>query len=237
MRTPHPPGVVLGGALPRTRLCKPGPQHNASGPARVRPSVPRRDSGGALSVRKGPAVEKRDAERGAEHRDLRAAPLTAPTFYSASPADPAARPRPDPQCCVAAQPLPQVAAGVVLVVVLGLRVPEQHGWSSKPANDPGVQNPTQAAWTLQGHLEARSESPRDPPAPLWTAQGAGPRPDPPLKLSGGEVAPGRPPHLADPRRHTLPGSKQVLGAPDWRGRHGRRLRPGPRSPPRGWGLR
>lgn len=31
--------------------------------------------------------------------------------------------------------LPQVAARVVLVVVLGLRVPEQHGWSSEPARE------------------------------------------------------------------------------------------------------
>lgn len=33
-----------------------------------------------------------------------------------------------------ARPLPQVAAGVVLVVVLRLRVPEQHGWSSERAH-------------------------------------------------------------------------------------------------------
>lgn len=59
--------------------------------------------------------------------------------------------------------LPQVAAGIVLVVVLGLRVPEQHGWGSEPG-------PTQARGgrdagraNLQATCQQRC-SPRGPPA-------------------------------------------------------------------------
>lgn len=75
------------------------------------------------------------------------------------------------------------------------------------------------------------------PASLLTAHGAGPRPDPPLRQRGGEAAPGRPPHLAEPHRRALPRSERVSVAPDWRGWCGRRLglRLDPRSIPRGWG--
>lgn len=39
---------------------------------------------------------------------------------------------------------------------------------------------------------------------LWTAQGAGPRPDPPLRPRHREAAPLRPPHLADRTRAPFP---------------------------------
>lgn len=74
----------------------------------------------------------------------------------------------------------QVAAGIVLVVVLGLRVPEQHGWGSSPARPRRAADGTRAGSDLQATCQQRC-SPRGPPALLllWTAQGAGPHPGPP----------------------------------------------------------
>ena len=124
MCAPCPPGVVgevapraLGSANPHPR----GPATPSVGSRQGRSVCPRRESG-QISLSPQRAQSKEAA------RALRIPGRSFPgprTSDGAPPADPGP------------SPLPQVAAGIVLVVVLGLRVPEQHGWGSEPG-------PTQA---------------------------------------------------------------------------------------------
>lgn len=145
----------------------------------------------AVSVRRGQSARTRSAARALGPPGPQG-PLPAPDVRQRL----ARRPRPEP--------LPQVAAGAVLVVVLGLRVPEQHGWSSRPHDRRAA--PTQAAPPSHGHLEEPSPGRgAGRPASLWTAQGAGLAEPCPQAL---------PPHLAGPHPRALPGSKGASSAPE-----------------------
>lgn len=137
---PHARRGSSGGA-PGTRLYKPGPQHRASGPTGVRLSVP----GGTLSCCLSPQrAESAEPER--SEGPGAPGPPSSPTCAGRATA-----PRPPTRPATRPEPLPQVAVGAVLVVVLRLRVPEQHGWSSRPHERRAA--PTQAAPTSHGHLE------------------------------------------------------------------------------------
>lgn len=139
-------------------------------------------------------------------------------------------PRPAP----AARPLPQVAAGVVLVVVLGLRVPEQHGCSSASAAPHAWQRTSrERPRPLSVSWKPRSEAARARriygrpgggatagPAPSGRAAGRGPP----------EAA-----HLADQLPRALPGSERASPLRDRRGRRGLGLGPRLFSRPQGWG--
>lgn len=121
------------------------------------------------------------------------------------------------------RPLPQVAAGVVLVVVLGLRVPEEHGWSSQRAHLGA------AASTDAGRAEFPPAASRSEPvvpagwAHLWAAQG---------RDRGGTRPPGTSAGRAAPRgRRTWPTSARAFLANE---RASGATRPqGPRA---GWAL-
>lgn len=190
---PHARRGSSGGA-PGTRLYKPGPQHRASGPTGVRLAVPGGTLSCCLSLQRAESAEPERSEGpGAPGPQ---ALLPAPDVRQRLARRPGPRPRPEP--------LPQVAVGAVLVVVLRLRVPEQHGWSSRPRERRAA--PTQAAPTSHGHLEGRSpDAVPAGPASLWTAQGAGLAEPCPQAL---------PPHLAGPHPRALPGSKGASGAPE-----------------------
>lgn len=139
-------------------------------------------------------------------------------------------PRPVP----AARPLPQVAAGVVLVVVLGLRVPEQHGCSSASA--------APHAWQRSSRGPSRplpvSWKPRSKAAParrIYGRPGGGATAGP---THSGRAAGRGPPeaaHLADPLPRALPGSERASPLRDGRRRRGLGLRPRLFSRPQGWG--
>lgn len=195
-------------------------------------SVPRRDSGRCPSQSPKGGQPGRLGEARAQRGRSGPGTLRLPT----RPGTPdGAAPRP----AGAARPLPQVAAGVVLVVVLGLRVPEQHGCSSAAAAPQAWQRSSGGPRRTRPVPWKPHSQPAVPasPAHLWTARGRGHgRTRPPSGRAAGRGPP-EAAHLADPLGRALPGSERASGLRDRRGRRalGLGLRPGLLSRPREWG--
>lgn len=177
MCAPRPPGVVGGGAPRALGSGNPPRALARNSEHRVSPgSVCLSQAGVWAALPQSPkGTEQGGGEGARDPRPGRSFPGPR-TSGGAPPADPGPG------------ALPQVAAGIVLVVVLGLRVPEQHGWGSEPG-------PTQARGgrdagraDLQATCQQRC-SPRGPPALRFYGRLGG------RGLTRARPQAARPPHL------------------------------------------